>query len=126
MILIGDINCDYKKPKDSNTRKLKVIYSGYRFEQLIKDFTRVSTTTSTTSDTRGTTSLIDHLSSNRPSNLCSVSVVKIDITDHYKTYCITKLNAGVHVSSVKFKTESRSLKNYDPPSLMISVVLIGR
>ena len=25
MIFIGDTNCDYKKPKDSNTRKLKLI-----------------------------------------------------------------------------------------------------
>ena len=71
MILIGDTNCDYKKPKDSDTRKLKLIYSGYQFEQLIKDFTRVSTTVSSTGETRVTKSLKDHLSSNRPTNLCN-------------------------------------------------------
>ena len=46
IILVGDTNCDYKKPKDCNTRKLKLIYSEFQFEQLITDFTRVATTTS--------------------------------------------------------------------------------
>ena len=29
IILVGDTNCDYKKPKDCNTRKLKLIYSEF-------------------------------------------------------------------------------------------------
>ena len=48
MILIGDTNCDLKKGRDSNTRKITLIYSEFQFEQLIKDFTRVSTTINST------------------------------------------------------------------------------
>ena len=84
MILIGDTNCDYKKPKDSDTRKLKLIYSGYQFEQLIKDFTRVSTTVSSTGETRVTKSLKDHLSSNRPTNLCNDRKLICTTTGQYQ------------------------------------------
>ena len=111
MVLIGDTNHDYKKPLGSNTRKLKLIYSGHQFEQLIKDFKRVSTIISFMGDTRVTKSLIDHLSSNRLNSLCDVPVVKIGITDHYMTYSIRNFKARVHFNNVRFKTESRSLKN---------------
>ena len=33
IILIGDTNCDFKSPKDGNSRKLKLIYSEFQFEQ---------------------------------------------------------------------------------------------
>ena len=46
IVLTGDTNCDYKIPKDCNTRKLKLLYSEFQFEQLITDFTRVATKTS--------------------------------------------------------------------------------
>ena len=48
IILTGDTNCDYKKPKDCNTRKLKLLYSDFQFEQLVTDITRVATKTSST------------------------------------------------------------------------------
>ena len=52
IILTGDTNCDYKKPKDCNTRKLKLLYSEFQFEQLITDFTRVATKTSSSGETK--------------------------------------------------------------------------
>ena len=67
IILVGDTNCDYKKPKDCNTRKLKLIYSGFQFEQLITDLTRVAATTCSKNGEISTSkTIIDHFSTNRP------------------------------------------------------------
>ena len=65
IILIGDANCDLTKTEHSSTTNLRLIYSEFQFEQLIKYFPRVSTTINSTGDTRVTKSLIDRLSSNR-------------------------------------------------------------
>ena len=37
IILIGDTNCDFKSPKDGNSRKLKLIYSEFQFEQKLQN-----------------------------------------------------------------------------------------
>ena len=62
IILVGDTNCDYKKPKDCNTRKLKLIYSEFQFEQLITDFRMVATTKSSNGEINTTKTVIDHFS----------------------------------------------------------------
>ena len=45
IILIGDTNCDFKCSKNANAKQLKLIYSEYQLEQLIKSYTRVAMTT---------------------------------------------------------------------------------
>lgn len=77
IILVGDTNSDYKKPKDCNTRKLKLIYSEFQFEQLITEFTRVATTTSSNGETSTTKTIIDHLSTNRPNFISNSGVIKL-------------------------------------------------
>ena len=42
IILCGDTNCDFKDPKNKNTKLLKQLYNEYQLEQLIKDHTRVA------------------------------------------------------------------------------------
>ena len=42
IILIGDTKCDFKSPKDGNSRKLKLIYSEFQFEEKITEYTRVA------------------------------------------------------------------------------------
>ena len=59
IILIGDTNCDLKSPKDGNSRKLKLIYSEFQFEQKITGYTRAKITKS----------LIDHYSTNRSNHI---------------------------------------------------------
>ena len=84
IILVGDTNCDYKKPKDCNTRKLKLIYSEFQFEQLIKDFTRVAATTSSNNGEISTSkTIIDHFSTNRPNFISYSGVIKLGMRDHY-------------------------------------------
>ena len=51
MILIRDTNRYLKKGRDGNTRKITLINLEFQFEQLIKDFIRISTITNSTDDT---------------------------------------------------------------------------
>ena len=48
IILVGDTNCDFKDSKNSNAKKLRLVYSEYHLEQMIKDHTRIATTTTAT------------------------------------------------------------------------------
>ena len=122
IILVGDTNCDYKKPKDCNTRKLKLIYSEFQFEQLIKDFTRVAATTSSNSGEISTSkTIIDHFSTNRPNFISYSGVIKLGMTDHYMILGIRKLNAKLQVTRKQFKTEFRSMRNYDREAFLFDL-----
>ena len=85
IILVGDTNCDYKKPKDCNTRKLKLIYSEFQFEQLISDFTRVAATTSSNNGESSRTKTII------PNSISYSGVIKLGMTDHCMILGIRKL-----------------------------------
>ena len=94
IILVGDTNSDYKKPKDCNTRRLKLIYSEFQFEQLISDFTRVAATTrSNNGEISISKTIIDHFSTNRPNFILYSGVIKLSMTDHYMILGIRRLNA---------------------------------
>ena len=113
VILIGDTNCDYKKPKDGNTRKLKLIHSEFQFEQ-----SRESSATSSSGETRTTKTLIDHVATNRPSHISLTGVVKVSITDHYMVCCIRKLYAKSKIRKLQNKVEYRSFKNFDKEAFL--------
>ena len=76
-------NCDLKKSNDCNTRKLKLVYSEFQFEQLITDYTRVATSVCSNGKTNTTRTVIDHLSTNRPNYISSSGVSKRSMSDHY-------------------------------------------
>ena len=124
IILTGDTNCDYKKPKDCNTRKLKALYSEFQFEQLITDFTRVATKTSSNGETSTTKTVIDHFSTNRPNLISSSGVIKIGMTDHYMVFGIRKLNANLSFIRKEIKTESRNMKNYNREAFLLDLQTI--
>ena len=39
IILVGDTNCDFKTIANANAKRLKLVYSEYQLEQLIKKYT---------------------------------------------------------------------------------------
>ena len=119
IILTGDTNCDYAKPKDCNTRKLKLFYSEFQFEQLITDFTRVATKTSSNGETNTTKTVIDHFSTNRPNFISCSGVIKIGMTDHQ--IGIRKLNANLSLIRKQIKTESRNMKNYNREAFLLDL-----
>ena len=112
IILTGDTNCDYKKPKDCNTRKLKRLYSEFQFEQLITELTRVATKTSSNGETCTTKTIIDHFSMKRTNFISYSGVIKIGRTDHYLVFGIRKLNDNLSLMRKQIKNEFRSMKNY--------------
>ena len=93
IILIGDTNCYFKSPKDGNSRRLKLIYSEFQFEQQITEYTRVATYTNAQGEAKITKSLVDHFSTNRPNHISDCGVIKLGITDHYVIYGVRKLHA---------------------------------
>ena len=113
IILIGDTNCDLKKSKDCNTRKLKLVYSEFQFKQLITDCTRVATSTGSNGKTNTTRTLIDHLSTNRPNYISSSGVIEISMSDHYMIYGVRQLSNRCQVERKQIQTEFRCLRNYD-------------
>ena len=113
------------KTQDGNTRKLKLIYSKFQFEQKIKEHTKVATHKDSQGEPKVTKTLIDHYSTNRPNNISACGVIKVGITDHYVIYGIRKINARVNnirdpnVSHrMQYNTEFRNLKNYDSAAFL--------
>ena len=69
LLVIGDINCDMlKSPKDSSTNRLLFLCTLYNLEQMIKEPTRVTTTSST---------VIDLIFNNKPNNISNSGVIDL-------------------------------------------------
>ena len=83
-IIIGDINCDIDTPLDNNTRHLSCVLNSFHYNQLIKEPTRTTSTTST---------IIDHIMSNRPDVVSSSCVKPCGISDHDVLYLIRNARA---------------------------------
>jgi exonuclease III len=72
LIVIGDINCNMiMSPKDSSTKKLIFLSALYNLEQLIKESTRVASTSS---------SLIDLVFTNQPNNISNSVVIDLGMS----------------------------------------------
>ena len=67
--LMGDTNCDFKKPNEGPARQLNSIYNEFQFEQQIKEPTRVASVVNEDGSTRVTKTLIDHIATNPPPQL---------------------------------------------------------
>ena len=113
IILIGDTNCDLKHPQDSNTKKLKMSYSEYQFEQLINKCTRIAVTTNERNEQKTTKSLIDHFSTTKPWNILTADIFRIGMVDHYMIFGIRKLNARKFRKKKARIMETRNLSKYD-------------
>ena len=70
--------------------------------QIIKEHTRVTSTTST---------LLDHILCNNTEKVCQSGVISIGISDHFLTYCTRKVTKGLFKKHNTVKV--RSMKNYD-------------
>ena len=81
--LMGDTNCDFKKPNEGPARQLKSINKEFQLEQQMKEPTRVASVVNKDGSTRVTKTLIDHITTNRLNYILSVEVLKIGMTDHY-------------------------------------------
>lgn len=83
LLVIGDINCNMlKSPQDSNTKKLVFLSALYNLEQLIKEPTRITNTSST---------LIDLIFTNQPNNISNSGVIDLGMSDHSLIYAVRKI-----------------------------------
>ena len=91
IILTGATNCDIAREQNSNTKRLKAIYSEYQLEQMVKSYTRVSIRTNENSEQRFSRTLIDHFSTTRRQYISEVDVLELGMVDHYLVYGIRKI-----------------------------------
>ena len=113
IILIGDTNCDFKKIKNANAKKLKWIYSEYQLEQMIKSFTRVAITSTESGEKKVSKTLIDHFSSTNPKHILVADVIRTGMVDRYLIYGIRKINAWRRKGNKRKVVESRNINKYD-------------
>ena len=98
-IIIGDINCDFDTPLDNNTRHLSCILNSFGYNQLIKEPTRITSTTST---------ITDHFMTNRPDVVSSGGVKPCGISDHDVLYLIRNARAP----KLKVLPKTINIRNY--------------
>ena len=79
--------------KNANTKQLKLVYSEYQVEQLIKSYTRVAIPTTEQGDKRISKSLIDHFSTSNPKFILKADVLETGVVDHDLVYGVRKVNA---------------------------------
>ena len=86
---------------------------GYHLEQMIKDHTRIATTTTETGEQKTSKTLIDHFSTSCPKYILKADVIKTGMVDHYLVYAIRKINAWRLKKKERKFVESRSMKKYE-------------
>ena len=107
IILMGDTNCDLSKdsmdiPLNSNSRRIQKLYELFSLQQIIKEPTRVTITTST---------LIDHIATSCIDNFLKAGVHNIPLSDHYLIFCMCKLNVSNASGNKTIRT--RNMKEFN-------------
>ena len=105
--ILGDFNINYDDVNCSLFKSYESVLKLFDFTQLIKDPTRVTTTSK---------SVIDHILCNVGEKVCQSGVISLGLSDHYLTFCTrksTKCTFNKH-NNVKI----RSTKEYDKDSFI--------
>ena len=104
MYILGDLNCNMlKTDKDANipTKKIKSLYELYQLTQMIDEATRV---------TLATSSLIDHIVTNKPEKISDSGVIHTGISDHSLVFAIRKISV---IDKQENILEIRNMKNFN-------------
>lgn len=100
VILLGDLNIDYRQISTKSVRELKLFAREFNLTQHIGVLTRVTTSTATQ---------IDYIFTNL-GNITHAGVIDTMMSDHYATFIVLKKTKTVH-EKVTFKC--RQLKDLD-------------
>ena len=101
-VILGGLNCDLSsRPLYQQSENLLQMINLYHLYQLIKEPTRITSTSKT---------LIDLVITNKPGNYLRSGVIHSGISDHSMVYACRKISTSNNMH--KFDT-TRSLKNYD-------------
>jgi len=104
-IVLGDFNFDILKSVGSSRVWLELMES-FNYSQLGDKPTRISQHSST---------LIDHIFSNAPNNIASISVAHYSISDHLPV-CLTRINAFLSDLAQQFWSY---INSYEEPSAAV-------
>ena len=100
-IILGDLNLDLNDShKCSLISELELLF---QFKQLISDYTRVTTTSSTIFDLIFTTTLENHVDS---------GVIPLGLSDHFAIYTTLSFKQHYRLNSHRVK-RSRNYKNFN-------------
>ena len=102
-LILGDFNFDLSRPVGSSKSWIDLMHS-FNFSQLVTIPTRVSCHSST---------LIDHVYTNRPQNINNVRVPNYSISDHYPVCFSYKLSGAYIKGPIHKVVNYRSLKKFD-------------
>ena len=101
---MGDVNCDLlTATPHCYTIKMNKIARNYHLEQLIKEATRVTETSST---------LIDHIYISCTDNISKSGVLKTGVSDHYIVYAVLGKENKTTQNSHRYSV-NRRYKNFD-------------
>ena len=102
-IIMGDMNCDYLKPDNNNTKHIKRIFHTNGYTQMIGKPTRTTDHSKT---------LIDYMATNRPDCVSDQGVLPCGISDHDVIY----MTRSMKKPRVKMKpkiVETRKYSKFD-------------
>ena len=74
---MGDMNCDYLKPNNNNTKHIKEIFHTYGYTQMIGEPTRTTDYSKT---------LINYVATSRPDCVSYQGILPCGISDHDVVY----------------------------------------
>ena len=112
-LVLGDFNFDLIK-SDTKTKSWCELMDSLSYAQLVTRPTRV---------TNGSATLIDHLFSNQPQNIYTVTVPMYSVSDHYPV-CLTRKISPNYIKGPLHKTiEFRSLKHFDVEKFLSDLTL---
>ena len=109
IVLLGDLNYDYRFDESLSTNPLHYIENLFGLNQLIKEYTRVS---------KSTSSLLDIILCSNNKAHTKQCVFKFTLSDHYMIYTCVK---DLHISNVHKSIQFRSYKNFDPDFFLRNV-----
>ena len=89
-----------------------MIYYEFQFEQQIEEYTRVVITEKGEVSHKSRT-LIGRFAANRPNYIGRVSVLKLEVVDHYLIFEVRKMNARRSIDKQAKMVETRGLKSYN-------------
>ena len=108
IFLLGDLNIDlFETNVDWNS-----FYPSFCLNQIVNLPTRVTNTTST---------LIDHIYTNRPQLISETCIPVCGISDHYPTFCTLKLNKDKINTNTYHKIRYRNFKSFKENAFLMDL-----
>jgi exonuclease III len=102
VVCMGDFNVDIQK-NSGNTDKLSSLMESFQFDQLIKEPTRVTTSSAT---------LIDHVYVTCPEKITFTKVLQLSISDHFAVVAVYANKSNIREEGHKF-ISYRDMKRFN-------------